>query len=271
MFGAVTARIARDAQGRELFIEGLVEDITEQHRALEQMIRRERDYRDFYEASRDGYIRVDLEGRVRESNHAIQKMLGYTHEELEGLSHEARTPAVWRELEARIVEEQVMERGYSDVYEKEYIARDGRRVPVEARMQLQRNADGSPRGIWTFVRDIREKKRVETALRDSEQTYRMLVETVLDAIHIIQDMRIRFANAAFCRMLGYSPEETVGLDPFQTVHPEDRELLVNRHTRRMNGEAVPNIYAFRSLTKNGKTVWTQLSVAFIQWEGRRPP
>jgi PAS domain S-box-containing protein len=57
--------------------------------------------------------------------------------------------------------------------------------------------------------------------------------------------------------------------PFtRIIHPEDREMLVSRHRRRLRGEEAPNTYTFRLLTKAEDVLWVQLNAVLVTWEGR---
>ena len=95
-------------------------------------------------------------------------MLGYEAAELKALTYQDLTPANWREFEQRIVTEQILTRGFSDVYEKEYRRKDGTVFPVELHTTLLRNPDGEPVAMWGTVRDITERKRAEEAAAREE-------------------------------------------------------------------------------------------------------
>lgn len=93
--------------------------------------RSETRYRELFEGSVDGIAVVDIEGRFINCNASYQKMLGYSLEELKQKSFWEITPVGWHEREAQIMEKQVLERGYSDTFEKEYIRKDGTVFLVE--------------------------------------------------------------------------------------------------------------------------------------------
>jgi diguanylate cyclase (GGDEF)-like protein/PAS domain S-box-containing protein len=138
----------------------------------------EKRYRILYDNLRDGSATMNLEGAFIEFNPAFQEMLGYPAEEIYQLNYQDITPARWHAVEAKLIEEQVFLRGYSDLYEKEYIRQDGSIFPVELRTYLIREEGGKLRGMTVFVRDITVRKHVEQALRESERKYRELVTTV---------------------------------------------------------------------------------------------
>lgn len=147
------------AMGKVIY--AVARDITDRKQAEAALRESEDKYRRLHESVRDGFGSTDLKGRILDVNHVYHEMLGYTKEELLGLSYEELTPERWRAYEADIIEQQVLVRGYSDVYEKELRHRDGRLVPVELRTYLMRDRAGQPTGYWATVRDITERKRME--------------------------------------------------------------------------------------------------------------
>jgi len=117
------------------------------------------------------------------------------------------------------------------------------------------------------VEDITDRKRAEEALRESEEKYRTLVDYANEAIFIAQDGVIKFSNPSTLSF-GYSAEELARIPFGDLIHPEDREMVVERYRRRMEGEEGPSTYAFRFLSRSGEELWAQLNVARITWEGR---
>ncbi len=123
--------------------------------------------------------------------------------------------------------------------------------------------------VIAFVRDITERKRAEEALRESEEKYRQLVEHAHDAIFIAQDGRVVFANPQSSIMLGYTDAELKGRSFVAFIHPDDQALVIDRHTRRLQGDPdLPQRYQFRLLTKESSELSVELSAVLIQWNGR---
>ncbi|WP_300451599.1 PAS domain S-box protein [Accumulibacter sp.] len=116
-------------------------------------------YRRLCHSLRDAFVSVDMTGRVEDANPAFQEMLGYTLTELRNLSHTQLTPACWHTSESRIIDQQLLPRGFSDSYEKEYVRRDGTVVPVEVRAFLRTSVAGVPDGIYAIVHDVTQRKR----------------------------------------------------------------------------------------------------------------
>ena len=162
----VSASVIRDRSGRAAGLVVIAVDITERKEAEEALRRSEKKYRELYEGSRDAVAAVDMNGRFIESNAVFRAMLGYSQEDLVGLTYEDVTPAKWHAEEARICQEQVLTRGYSDIYEKEYIRKDGAVFPIELRSYLRRNESGHPTGMWAFIRDITDRQHAEAQAQE---------------------------------------------------------------------------------------------------------
>jgi PAS domain S-box-containing protein len=146
--------------------EHVVKILTAQDRQHAEMLltRSEKKYRLLHESMMDGFVRVDMKGNIVETNSAFSKMLGYTEAELRELTYRDVTPANWHDYEKKILEDQVLTKGYSEVYEKEYVRKTGNVFPVELRTYLIRDESGEPNGMWGIVRDISQRKKVENEM-----------------------------------------------------------------------------------------------------------
>jgi len=225
----VRMSLRRIRYGGKTAILGVVRDQTELRKASEALERSERRYRELYDNLRDGFAAVNLTGKIVVWNRAFQEMLGYSERELRKLSYDDITPERWRGLEAKIIKEQVLLRGHSDFYEKEYIRKDGSVFPVTLRTHLTRNEQGKPTGMWAFVRDIEDRKRVVEALRQSEEKYRTLFEDSRDAIAITaQDGTFQDVNKAMLDLFGYRKEQMMMMK-FQDLYEDPAEVERFQH------------------------------------------
>ena len=168
-------------------------------------------YRALFETMRDGVIYADMEGRIIECNQAYADMLGYSRDELKGMAYQQLTPEEWHEMEDEIVKEDIMKEGYSDLYEKELLRKDGTVFPVNIRVWLIGDEDGQIVGMGRIIRDITLRKSGELELRRSEERYRRLFELAPDAILTFNLVGVCTSlNPAAETGLGYSMKEIVG-------------------------------------------------------------
>jgi PAS domain S-box-containing protein len=109
----------------------------------------------------DAFASVDMSGRIQMCNDLFCKLLGYEREELLSMTYFELTPEKWYGSECDVIKNQVMTKGFSEIYEKEYRRKDGTIFPVELRTCLYRNGNGDPEAMWAIVRDITDRKRAE--------------------------------------------------------------------------------------------------------------
>ncbi len=109
-----------------------------------------------------------------------------------------------------------------------------------------------------------ERTRSYSTFLESD-AYRLLVENANEAIFVAQDGYIRYANPKTCELSGYSKEELLS-EPFaEKIHPEDRDMVVDRHVRRLKGEKLTDVYSYRIIDKKGNVIWLEMNVVMITW------
>jgi len=122
--------------------------------------------------------------------------------------------------------------------------------------------------VFSWLIAHRMAKKQEEALRDSEEKYRLLVENANDAIFVAQDDVLKYVNPSALSITGYSKEELARIPFANLIHPEDRDMVLGRHKRRLKGEKVSSNYSYRAINKAGEELWQQINSVLISWEGR---
>ncbi len=142
--------------------------------AEEKLIATNKRFREIFEGSRDGYVFVDINGKIINCNRAYSKMLGYTLDELKKIENFYDiTPKKWCEWEEKeIWNKRLLKQGYSGIYEKEYIRKDGTVFPVELQSYAVFDDNRNIEYLWGVARDITERKQAEKKLKRSLQTIR---------------------------------------------------------------------------------------------------
>ncbi|MCX6280500.1 MAG: PAS domain S-box protein [Bacteroidetes bacterium] len=161
----IFARRSNGPDGKPARLIGAVREITDQKQTQQKLLRSEEKYRKLHSTMTDAFCSVNMNGEMQEFNESYRSLLGYSEEELLKLTYIDLTPEKWHEMEAGIVREEILPNGSSGVYEKEYIRKDGRIIPVEVRTFLIRDHEGTPAAMWAIVRDISERKSSEEKLR----------------------------------------------------------------------------------------------------------
>ena len=258
---SVSTRRVPGPDGKTILYSGFAEDITERRKAEEAVKKSEAKYRRLHESMMDGFVLVEMNGMIKEYNESYRVMTGYTDEELLKLNYRDLTPDRWHDFEQEIVEGQVLVRGYSDVYEKEYRKKDGMPFPVELRTFLLRDEKGNGSGMWAIVRDITERKIAEAALRESEERFRQVAENVGDFIWEVDvDGVYRYTSPSVSKILGYAPDELVGRMHFYDLFtPEVREELKTAAFTGFAAKQPFRAFSNQNLHKNGHVVHLQTS------------
>jgi PAS domain S-box-containing protein len=110
-------------------------------------------------------------------------------------------------------------------------------------------------------------KKVEEALRKSEEKYKILTTNSLTGIFIHQYGRFVFVNDRFAKLHGYTTEELLGMEYKALIHPDDRKVIAERASKRLKGESVPYHYEVQRLKKDGETIWCEMIAAAIEYRG----
>ena len=131
-----------------------------------------------------------------------------------------------------------------------------------------RDSEGKPTAVLEVSRDITDQKRIEQALRESESSYRAVVENAAEGIVVVQGQTLRFVNPAMLSMMGYSEKELLTQPFIEFVHPDHREWAMGIHTKRLKGEKVPPVYELKVLDKKGNTIWVENNGILIEWRDK---
>jgi PAS domain S-box-containing protein len=242
-------------------------DITEHKQAEESLRLSEQNFRDSIEKSPLGIRIVTEDGTTLYVNKALLDICDYgSLEELKAVPrNQLYTPESYAEHRER-VKKRKRRKYVPSNYEISIVRKDGqvRRLAVSRGEVLW---DGEKQSQVVY-QDITERKQAEEALEKSEERYRQLAENAGEAIFVVQDGMIKFANPRGAELSGYSIEELVSSPVVKFIHPNDRDMVIDRYTRRLKGEAVPQIYDFRIVSKDGDIRWSELNAVPILWEDR---
>ena len=239
----------------------IIRDITERKQTKELLLESEGKYKQFYESIMDAVVSTDINGKIISANRIFQNMLGYSLDELVNINFLELTPEKWLKQEINIYTNQLLKRGYSDLYEKEYYRKDKSICFVEIRSFLIKDEKAQPTYMWSIVRDITDRKEVEQTLHKSYWR----LESIIESTHAgtwewnIQTGETVF-NKIFAEIIGYTLEELAPINIKKwrmLIHPDDLNNLDKLRSRHFNGELPYYNAECRLKHKNGHWVWIQ--------------
>ncbi|MFQ3231216.1 MAG: PAS domain S-box-containing protein, partial [Reinekea sp.] len=167
--------------------------------AQEKQYRRQKKRFDLLlERSIDAIAYSNFSGTFEVANKAFCDMVGRSAEELVGMNYKELTPQEDIHREESVFRDQLLTRGYSDVYAKNFISSAGEMVPVSIRTVLIRSESGEPEGVWSISRDNKLRDRLVDSLAESEHRFRSLFSNSFDAIALWSpNDEIQYANKAY--------------------------------------------------------------------------
>jgi PAS domain S-box-containing protein len=146
---------------------------------------------------------------------------------------------------------------------------DGRWIWIWSRGKALRSKEGNLTNITVGTHiDISERMFAEEAQKESEAKYRQLVENINQGVLVAQDGMLKFVNPMCIKVMGYSEQDLTNRPFIDFVHPDDRDTILERHIKRMEGENVPSWYEFRIVACDGSARWIEVDSVEIQWDGK---
>ena len=215
-----------DTKNNFLGVRASGRDITDRKK-VEDAIAAAKDYTEnIIKSMFDTLIVINPDGKIRSINEATAVLLGYKEEELIGKpfgtivaeeeEEEGGIPFIGTRLKELIKE------GFIKEYDMTYKTKSGEMIPVSFSGAVMKDKDGELIGIVCIGRDLRERKKADEALRESEETLRVNIENSFDVIFTLnKDGVFSFVSPAWQRHFGYPPSDVIGKSFAPFVHPDD--------------------------------------------------
>jgi two-component system, cell cycle sensor histidine kinase and response regulator CckA len=217
-------------------------------------------FRAIFHGAGTGIAVEDLDGRIVETNRALQHMLGYTADELQQITRKDFTHIRDHKEETQHFKRLIS--GESDYYqvEKRFVRKDGRIIWGRLTVSMVRDASGQPLFPIAMIEDITERQRAEDALLQ----YAAIVESSNDAIVSTTFDGVIFSwNPAAERLYGYSAAEANGRSISMTLLPGREEELFAKLEQLRRGERIEAFETTR-LRKDGSTVEVSITTSPIK-------
>src|ERR671912_752377 len=242
-------------------------------RQLDEELRKsEARYRTVLDTAFDAIVTITPDGIVRWFNRGAERIFGHSSKEVIGQPVTLLMPERYRELcmgglhrylrtgEARVV---------GGTTELVGLRKDGSEFLIE--MSLGETYEDGERLFTGVIHDVTERKRAESALRESEQRFRGTFERAATGMALVgTDGRFLRVNRSLCEILGYTERELLGKTFQELTHPDDLEFDLEHLRRLLAGEVRTYQTEKRYLHQDGHVVWALLSVSVVHDEEDEP-
>jgi len=231
-FDEFSVSLIRDSEGRPTGFRGISRDVTERKRAEEALRLSEERYRNILKSIEEGYYEVDLAGNFTFVNDSMCQIFGYPREELMDMNDRQYTDQETTRKLFQAFNEVYRTGKPGRVFDYEIVRKDGAKRHVETSISLRKDASGNAVGFRGIIRDVTERKGAEEALRQSEEKYRTILETIEEGYYEV-DLAgsFTFFNDSICQILGYSREELMGMNNRQYSDQENAKRVYQAFNR----------------------------------------
>jgi PAS domain S-box-containing protein len=214
------------------------------------------------ESIEDGYYEVDLAGNFTFFNDSMAKIMGYSKNELLGMNNQQYMD----EFNAKRVF-----RAFSKVYtteiptkafDWELIRKDGSKCFVEASVSLEKDSDNCTTGFFGIARDITKRKLVDKALRESEENYRNIIESIEDGYYEVDLAgNFTFCNDPMARIMGYSKNELMGMNNRQYMDEFNAKRVFRTFSKVYTTGIPTKAFDWELIRKDGSKCFAETSVS----------
>ncbi|MFA5056430.1 MAG: PAS domain S-box protein [Dehalococcoidia bacterium] len=260
----LSTALLKDSKGNPTDILVVMRDITERKRMEEALRESEEKLRATFESIADGIAVIDLNGKLIDVNTADARLFGY--ESKDQLTNRDALNFIAEAERDRVINDiaKVLATGVGMSGEYRLVDRNGREFDAEVRGSVLRNSPGETIAIVNTIRDITERKRMEEALRESEEKLRAIYNSIGDGI-TVTDLKgnILDMNEAGLRFSGFSKkEEAIGRNGLLFISETDRDRARNDMFNVLQ-KGIGITTEYRLVDKEGKEFDAEVSGAMI--------
>ncbi|MFN7134996.1 MAG: PAS domain S-box protein, partial [Myxococcales bacterium] len=257
------ARLVRRDGSHALLLNSI--DVTERNRAARALQESEGRWRAILENAPDTILVMDLDGRLTFVNHALPQLQAG---EVLGRSVYDLVPPSFRPT-LRGVLDRVVQTGRRETYEVNGLGPAGLSACFQNSVGAL-TAHGKVESLIVISADITDRKLAETALKDSEQRFRLVFEDGPVGMAVVApDLSFQRVNRAFCRMLDYDPQECARLTLTDTFPTRDRAVYAQLARRLFAGELDHLDLERPIVAPGGRQLWGHVSASVVRDENGR--
>ncbi|NTW11771.1 MAG: PAS domain S-box protein [Anaerolineales bacterium] len=236
-----------------------------QNDLLTELQESEARFRAAFQSSAIGMGLLALDGRILQVNDAVVRMSGYSEEELLQRYDSDNVYPEDRHIGMDLYQELLNGKRDSFQVEKRYVRKSQDIVWMRLTLSAVRNPDNSPVYLVGMIEDIDQQKRILAELEESEARFRATFASSAIGIALTTlDGHLLSANAAICKMSGYTEKELKTRTDFENTYPEDRAVGMGLLSELLEGRRNSYQAQKRYIRKNGEIFWAQVTLSAVQ-------
>ncbi|MBB5021929.1 PAS domain S-box protein [Desulfurispira natronophila] len=264
-----------DEQGQISAFMGIGRDIHRRKELELEILRANKRFEELARQSKALIWEVDTDGCTTFITPTLRDILGYEPDEVVGKRN------IWdlvvpheQEQFQKLCLESIASSNSMHAFESRMCSRNGQMVWMLTSGVPIVDAQGQIQGYRGMSLDISHPKQVEeqlqqtkTELLESEERFRCLSSCTSAGIYLLRGRNFVVVNPAMTEILGYTEDELIGYDLGVFIHPDHRQMVLQRAAERQEGQNIPGRYELKALTKDGRTIWVELSAGLTVYNG----
>ena len=262
---SLTTFVVKGTGGKPIGAAAIMKDITERKQMEED---RDRLFKAI-EITKEAICITSPDAAMIYANNAMNELFGYKKGELIGKHASILNTDPTPEAATKQIVDAIEKNGYweGEIHNKR---KDGTEFVGYAIISAVNDKDDKISYFISTQHDITERKTMEDTLRESEEKFRNLFESIQDPVGVFvgREGRLIDYNTAFTKLSGYTDEELKDKIFLDFVHPDDHALVLERYRTKYSEEELPLVYEIRAVNKKGEIIPLEISVSTYKKKGR---
>jgi len=219
----------------------------------------EQEFSSFVNNATDIIYRLDIKGKVTFVNPMTKIISGFTDEEIINQDFSCFIHPDDQEKAFNFYQQQVSSKEDSTYFEYRIKTKYGDEIWLGQNVQLVYK-NGTITGFIAIARNITTRKKLEKSIIRSEEKYRGIIENLeFGILEVDTKGIITKAHASFSTLTGYTQTELIGKDPYEFLHPDSHQIMIQQEKNRKKQKA--DVYEVQIQKKNGDYIWVIVSGA----------